>query len=87
MWGLAQAEIAQDSFKFQGSDVSHTDAEFCRGPAQFLLLMDLLSASPMPNHYLCTVQQNPMVTYNNNQQPKKTCQASIGLVSGAENSW
>lgn len=65
------AEIAQDSFKFQGSGVSHTDAEFCRRPAQFLLLMDHLSASPMPNHYHCTMQQNLIVIYNNNQQQEK----------------
>lgn len=86
MWGLAQAEIAQDSFKFQGSDVSHTDAEFCRGPARFLLLMDHLSASPMPNHYLCTVQQNPMVTYNNNQQPKEnlSCKHRSGFIRRRE---
>lgn len=71
MWGPAHAEIALDSFKFQGSGVFHRDEEFWRSPAQFLLLMDHFSTSPMPNHYLCTVQQNPMVTYNYNQQQQK----------------
>lgn len=90
MWGPAHAEIALDSFKFQGSGVFHRDEEFWRSPAQFLLLMDHFSTSPMPNHYLCTVQQNPMVTYNyNQQQQKKNCHASTGgpVSSGAENSW